>query len=392
MPKNASIFRIFVSSADDVSEERNIVEEAIAELNHGICRAKNCRLEVVRWEADVYPGVGQHSPQEVINEQISDNYDIFVGILWKRFGTPTAGYQSGTEMEFHQALQRYRSGSQAVRILMYFRRGETPIDDLDLEQLQKVNQFRKKISEEGVLWKDYSSEGEFGSVCRIHLSQVLNDYGVGWGVPVAPETIASNEKLDEDSTDAIEKGLLDLIDESLQSNENVISILGRLTQESSALNESLTEHTGRLSALMTVESEPRKLASRAKKIIDSAAGSLEEMADSLGHVIPLFAKNFDIWLATATESAQIASSMGSVDSAQLSSLLAQMTSFEGSLQYGRDGLGEFATSIKRLPKMTTRLNTAKRKLGIELGAFDRELERSIQTVSAVRATLQAIVK
>ena len=43
-------------------------------------------------------------PQQIINSQVSDEYDIFIGILWTRFGTPTERAGSGTEEEFSWSL------------------------------------------------------------------------------------------------------------------------------------------------------------------------------------------------------------------------------------------------------------------------------------------------
>ena len=60
-------------------------------------------LEAVRWESHCNPGVGSNV-QSVINEQIGPT-DIYVGIMWKRFGTPTGRAGSGTEEEFKAAYR-----------------------------------------------------------------------------------------------------------------------------------------------------------------------------------------------------------------------------------------------------------------------------------------------
>ncbi|MYD31374.1 MAG: DUF4062 domain-containing protein, partial [Nitrospira sp. SB0661_bin_20] len=64
-------------------------------------------MDVVRWETRTTPGFGK-DPQDVINKQISDAYDIFIGIMWTRFGTPTPRAGSGTEEEFLRAYDRYK--------------------------------------------------------------------------------------------------------------------------------------------------------------------------------------------------------------------------------------------------------------------------------------------
>ncbi len=46
--------------------------------------------------------------QDVINKQIGSDYHIFVGIMWKKFGTETKRAGSGTEEEFSLAYDRYK--------------------------------------------------------------------------------------------------------------------------------------------------------------------------------------------------------------------------------------------------------------------------------------------
>ena len=78
--------RVFVASPGDVDAERNTLPTVVQELNTTIAPHKNCFLELVRWETHCTPEMGR--PQGVINAQIG-RYDIFLGIMWKRFGSPT---------------------------------------------------------------------------------------------------------------------------------------------------------------------------------------------------------------------------------------------------------------------------------------------------------------
>src|ERR1035437_7780621 len=88
----------FVSSPSDVSEERAMLEDIVHELNLTWSKTLGMSIELVKWETHVTPGVGQ-DPQQVINSQIGDDYDIFIGIMWACFGTETGRFGSGTEEE-----------------------------------------------------------------------------------------------------------------------------------------------------------------------------------------------------------------------------------------------------------------------------------------------------
>src|SRR5215207_6022546 len=89
--------RLFVASPGDVSSERDHVGTVAAELNRGTAADAGFVLEVVRWETHARPDIGR--PQQLILDQIGQ-VDIFVGIMWRRFGTPTGVASSGTEEEF----------------------------------------------------------------------------------------------------------------------------------------------------------------------------------------------------------------------------------------------------------------------------------------------------
>jgi hypothetical protein len=137
---------------------------------------KGVVLELVRWETHSWPGAGT-DVQDVINHQISAP-DIFIGILWKRFGTPTPRAGSGTEEEFQRALKAWRSGAR-IEILMYFSR-ETfyPESEDDLTQMSRIVAFRRSLAQTGVLFAQYASSEEFERTVHDNLSQVLRSYSV----------------------------------------------------------------------------------------------------------------------------------------------------------------------------------------------------------------------
>src|SRR5262245_31377026 len=104
--------KLFLVSPGDVAEEREIVSEVVTpEFNRifsdeRLAKELCLHLEVLRWETHSWPGVGEDA-QDVINRQIPE-YDIFLGIMWKRFGTPTGRAKSGTLEEFERAYQAFK--------------------------------------------------------------------------------------------------------------------------------------------------------------------------------------------------------------------------------------------------------------------------------------------
>src|SRR5438034_3225907 len=107
MPRDERVVVVLVASPSDLEPERNRLEEVIRELNLTWSRTLHVRLELVRWETHGYPGIGRDA-QDVLNRELTDDPDIFIGLMWGRYGTPTGRAGSGTEEEFTRALARYR--------------------------------------------------------------------------------------------------------------------------------------------------------------------------------------------------------------------------------------------------------------------------------------------
>ena len=166
--------RVFVASPGDVQSERAQLAKVIDELNltiSAIAPEKQLILELVRWETHVPPGLGRDA-QEVVNLQIGD-FDIFVGILWKRLGTPTAVAKSGTEEEFQRAYSIWQKDKK-LPVMFYFCQASFPPPRTkeEVEQLAKVVEFRDELSKKGLV-ADYTEHNSFADVIRPHLLLVL---------------------------------------------------------------------------------------------------------------------------------------------------------------------------------------------------------------------------
>jgi len=175
MPQTISLYKLFLASPSDVKEERKIVESVINEFNNTFSAQLNAKIELCCWEKSTYPSVGEYT-QAVINSQLGDEYDIFIGILWTRFGSKTLNYDSGTEEEFYRALERNKKADK-VHIMMYFNVEGVPLDSLDIEQFSKVRAFQKQIEEYGCYYFTYVGSENFRNDFSSHLYKVI-DYEV----------------------------------------------------------------------------------------------------------------------------------------------------------------------------------------------------------------------
>lgn len=106
--------RIFVSSPDDLAEERRCAREVIQQLSGQVIGGSQVILEPMLWETDSPPIVGQKAQQAIdyYFGKASDT-DIYLGMLWSTLGSPVVlnnrRYASGTLYEFEDAYRRSKS-------------------------------------------------------------------------------------------------------------------------------------------------------------------------------------------------------------------------------------------------------------------------------------------
>lgn len=165
---------IFLASPGDLQRERDEVDKIVDLLNKtaGKQRHNPFYLRLKRWESDTYSSIGR--AQKVIISQIG-KYDIFIGIMWKRFGSPTGESSSGTKEEFDHAYSLYLN--KTIRhIAFYFCEGDIPIPKSvdDCEQLREVVLFRQQLNNM-MLVKSYKDLEEFSRVIYRDLYSIVDE-------------------------------------------------------------------------------------------------------------------------------------------------------------------------------------------------------------------------
>ena len=166
------ILKCFIASPSDTSMERDVCEGVFDELNRSLGVPYNVELQSVRWEKDVRPGIGEDG-QAVINEQVGDQYDLFIGIMYTKFGSQTNRADSGTEEEFNIALERSKR-EQGLEIMFYFNDRAIQPSQLDIEQYNKVKAFRDNVVGTNCLYSMYDGEEDFKGKLKQHLTTFLN--------------------------------------------------------------------------------------------------------------------------------------------------------------------------------------------------------------------------
>lgn len=165
------IVKVFIGSPSDTINERNKISEIIEELNQTIGYNSDILVQSIMWENNVRPTIGLDG-QDVINSQTQD-YEIFVGMMWKKYGSPTPRAGSATDEEYTHALESFRSNGHCKDIIFMFSKMPFNSYEVEADQLAKVQTFRKRIEKDGVLHKDYDSIDDFAKQLKVALFQSI---------------------------------------------------------------------------------------------------------------------------------------------------------------------------------------------------------------------------
>jgi hypothetical protein len=138
MQVSRRIFTVFLASPSDVEEERTIAEIVVGFVNKSVANRSGWQIDLRRWE-ETPPSFGR--PQDSINPLVNE-CDLFIGLLWERWGQPTGVYSSGFEEEFELAKARRKSGGVPEIWLIFKDVDPSKMKDPGKE-LSKVIEFRE---------------------------------------------------------------------------------------------------------------------------------------------------------------------------------------------------------------------------------------------------------
>ncbi len=185
--KNYKKLRIFVAAPSDVMAERDNAHAIAEELNRAdnVADQLGLTLEVLDWRTHVAPFMGQ--PEGVILQQLPvEVWDIFIGILWLRFGKPTGEvdphtgkeFVSGTEQEFTLAYHAWKQNDRP-QILFYRCTRPVDLDRIDPEQFKNVKAFFADFDADKKhpgLYQSYQELQNFEQRVRRDLTKLLFKY------------------------------------------------------------------------------------------------------------------------------------------------------------------------------------------------------------------------
>lgn len=152
-----NVLKVFLASPSDLKDERKIVKDVVERVNIVVGRRVDWHIELFGWE-DTLPAYSR--PQSLINKDV-DSCDLFLGMLWQRWGEPTGEFSSGFEEEFMRACKR-RKVTNSPEIWLFFKNIEEDRLKDPGEQLSKVVNFKKEQEEiKELLFKGFKDSLEW---------------------------------------------------------------------------------------------------------------------------------------------------------------------------------------------------------------------------------------
>ncbi len=356
MPTKITQYKIFLATPSDVQEEREKIKRVIEELNLTFGKRNGLRLELVKWETHSIPGIAQNNPQELINPLV-DSCDIFVGILWKKFGSPTDKAESGTEEEFHRAYERFKENSSSLRILFYFKNTAVSIDDINLEQIQKIKNFKKDVTEnKKLLYGSYETIEELSGKLRVHIPESIDELKCyeNEGVVTDMDIVKSENEL----------GLLDYVDQMEESINLSLTALNQITDATNWVSERIKSKTNEIEALTLGGSMPGRKTIRSYLI--RVSKNLNTYANRIDPEITLFYDNFEKAMTALSNNIKISKIDLIVEEEDFKQLECSLDDLIGNISLAITEMVGFENSINELPKLSKELNSARNNVSNKL--------------------------
>jgi hypothetical protein len=373
MPKSRTILSILAASPDDVMPEREILEEVVRELNVTWSTTLGVGLDLISWTTHSYPGFGADA-QDVINQQIGSGYDIFIGIMWTKFGTPTTRAGSGTAEEFTRAFDRYRADPGSLKIMFYFKDEPVSPSLLNLEQYQKVRLFRDRLGREGGLYWTFRSD--FESFIRLHLAREIQEWLKRPEVRNA--NVTASVAHDSSGTTAVvvpapesddELGIFDHMEAFFVHFARVKESQSRLTQAMEELGIRVDERTEEQKRINAVHHGDVSLMKRTANRI------AEDMTQFVARVdvdSPIFGGELQDSMRSFSMAITLAADFGPDTLGDTTELRGNVTKMANSLQSTTASIAAFRQMIASVPRLTSEFNRARKKT---VDVLDRLVEQ-----------------
>lgn len=381
--KGINLIKILISCPGDVNNELNSIKLIIDEINKSIGKQSSFAIHTLNWKSDTYTQIGDDA-QEVINNQVEDEYDILLGIIWKKIGTPTKRDRSGTIEEINRALDLSKE------LLLYFNiSAPDNLSMIDTSELEKVNAFKRELSDKGVLYKEYDSIRNFESLFRVNLINLISDRFLNTSLQDSSESTKvpkKNIKKDHDSKyseiiDLIsevenkdngtnELDLFEIFDEFNSNLSSGTTSLNTLTISLSDLTENLNKRTEEINKINIIKDDRLRM-SKIRIVANHLSEELNEFNNRINDELPSFSTYLTNISLTYSKILLIFSSYDNDEN--VASMKESALNLRDSMKESVESVAGMLRVIITWPLVNSKFNNSKRETELTLKNLTKEM-------------------
>ncbi|TWB92150.1 hypothetical protein FBZ93_112220 [Bradyrhizobium macuxiense] len=373
MPREIMEFRVVVASPSDVLNSRRAVFDGIYELNRAL-ETQRISVRGMGWEEYVTPGIGTGA-QDVINKQLLRDYDILVAVFGVKLGTPTGRALSGTVEEIEHAIANTANPMGQYRVQAYFLDKIDSASSISIDELKRVEDFRRQLEPQGVLYRVFKTEDELQQEVRVNIQRAILEYlnKARHSTPLSQVTHppAREQEAEVSTHGDDDAGLLDIQEEGEEAVAAATRAVNRISEVIHEIGEATNHQTSELEKLSLASAKEKKNA------INEYATFIEERASTLKKESAIARQNFTIFAQAVVSLVALQRQTGGSDQykSDAAILLNLTESMLLTLSNVRPIVAQFRIAIQNLPRITSHFNRSK-KLLIEaidecIGLFDQ---------------------
>ena len=162
MSQEITQIKVFISCPSDVDPEKQIARDVCDSISKVYGKSRNIQVKPIDGGKDIIPEITGEGAQSVIDSQLKDHdYDIYIGILWSRFGDKMDNGHTPTEWEYEKAFNRMTTTGRP-KIQFYFKTKEMfPRNSYEANQLSEIFKFKEERVQPYGYYKEFKKREDF---------------------------------------------------------------------------------------------------------------------------------------------------------------------------------------------------------------------------------------
>lgn len=425
MAKSITLLTIFISGTSETDADRTALKGILQNLSQIIELTQNTSIRVVTWPDDFNPGVNE-DPQMEIKRQLKNEYDIYLGLLGSRFGSPTPRAESGTVEELYDAIAQFHQDTSSLRVLFYFKKSNDNTLSLDTKQLQQVQDFKENLSELGVLYKEIKDTNELLEVVpKDLLKLIVNDWPVDrWNeieldqakikkiIEIAEaerdlkknepqnleEEILSNISDADDEDDDDDFYLIDTLQNLHEANESMIQNLNQMSEYTTKLGTVASSQSGEIEMInsrLAVTTgvggsrQNQELVTQFSNVLNVIAEEMEDYSKKMNPHVTNLPAEINAFLENYSELYKYQRSVpdNQQNNDDIEKAFDTLESFVRTMSGTKDSIISFQSSVAELPAFTRKFKRARKRTSNTIGQLVAALTLGINKGQVILSEL-----